>query len=69
MMGDLITILELIQKMEQGNLIPTQQVESLAKELLSVMDNKLTAGVTKTFKDLHDQVNGNKDNSLFIDIM
>lgn len=69
MMGDLITILELIQKMEQGNLIPTQQVESLAKELLSVMDNKLTAGVTKTFKDLLDQVNGNKDNSLFIDIM
>ena len=55
--------------MEQGNLIPTQQVESLAKELLSVMDNKLTAGVTKTFKDLLDQVNGNKDNSLFIDIM
>ena len=69
MMGDLITILELIQKMEQGNLIPTQQVESLAKELLSVMDNKLTAGVTKTFKDLLEQVNGNKDNSLFIDIM
>ena len=69
MMGDLITILELIQKMEQGNLIPTQQVESLAKELLSVIDNKLTAGVTKTFKDLLDQVNGNKDNSLFIDIM
>ena len=69
MMGDLITILELIQKMEQRNLIPTQQVESLAKELLSVMDNKLTAGVTKTFKDLLDQVNGNKDNSLFIDIM
>ena len=69
MMGDLITILELIQKMEQGNLIPTKQVESLAKELLSVMDNKLTAGVTNTFKDLLDQVNGNKDNSLFIDIM
>ena len=69
MMGDLITILELIQKMEQGNLIPTKQVESLAKELLSVMDNELTAGVTKTFKDLLDQVNGNKDNSLFIDIM
>ena len=34
MMGDLITILELIQKMEQGNLIPTPQVESLAKALL-----------------------------------
>lgn len=68
-MGDLITILELIQKMEQGNLIPTKQVESLAKELLSVMDNKLTAGVTKTFEDLLNQVNGNKDNSLFIDIM
>ena len=69
MMGDLITILELIQKMEQGNLIPTSQVESLARELLSVMDNNLTAGVMKIFKDLLDQVNGNKDNSLFIDIM
>ena len=69
MMGDLITILELIQKMEQGNLIPTSQVESLARELLSVMDNKLTAGVMKTFRDLLDQVNSNKDNSLFIDIM
>ena len=69
MMGDLITILELIQKMEQGNLIPTSQVESLAIELFSVMDNKLTAGVMKTFQDLLDQVNSNKDNSLFIDIM
>lgn len=69
MMGDLITILELIQKMEQGNLIPTSQVESLARELFSVMDNKLTDGVMKTFQDLLDQVNGNKDNSLFIDIM
>ena len=69
MMGDLITILELIQKMEQGNLIPTSQVESLARELFSVMDNKLTAGVMKTFQDLLDQVNSNKDNSLFIDIM
>ena len=68
-MGDLITILELIQKMEQGNLIPTSQVESLAGELFSVMDNKLTAGVMKTFQDLLDQVNSNKDNSLFIDIM
>lgn len=69
MMGELITILELIQKMEQGNLIPTSQVESLARELLSVMDNNLTAGVMKTFKYLLDQVNSNKDNSLFIDIM
>ena len=69
MMGDLITILELIQKMEQGNLIPTSQVESLARELFSVMDNQLTAGVMKTFQDLLDQVNSNKDNSLFIDIM
>ena len=69
MMGDLITILELIQKMEQGNLIPTSQVESLARELFSVMDNKLTAGVMKTFQDILDQVNSNKDNSLFIDIM
>ena len=69
MMGDLITILELIQKMEQGNLIPTSQVESLARELFSVMDNKLTAGVMKTFQDLLDQVNSNEDNSLFIDIM
>lgn len=69
MMGDLITILELIQKMEQGNLIPTSQVESLAIELFSVMDNNLTAGIMKIFKDLLDQVNSNKDNSLFIDIM
>ena len=61
--------LNLIQKMEQGNLIPTSQVESLARELFSVMDNKLTAGVMKTFQDLLDQVNSNKDNSLFIDIM
>lgn len=69
MMGDLITILELIQKMEQGNLIPTPQVESLAEDLMSTMRNKLTPGVYQTFQDLLDQVNGNKDNSLFIDIM
>lgn len=69
MMGDLITILELIQKMEQGNLIPTPQVESLAEDLMSTMRNKLTPGVCKTFQDLLDQVNGNEKNSLFIDIM
>ena len=69
MMGDLITILELIQKMEQGNLIPTPQVESLAEDLMSTMRNKLTPGVCKIFQDLLDQVNGNEKNSLFIDIM
>lgn len=69
MMGDLITILELIQKMEQGNLIPTNQVETLAKDLLSTMRNKLTPGVYQTFQDLLDQVNGNEKNSLFIDLM
>lgn len=69
MMGDLITILELIQKMERGNLIPTNQVETLAKDLLSTMRNKLTPGVYQTFQDLLDQVNGNEKNSLFIDLM
>lgn len=69
MMGDLITILELIQKMERGNLIPTNQIETLAKDLLSTMRNKLTPGVYQTFQDLLDQVNGNEKNSLFIDLM
>lgn len=69
MMGDLITILQLIQKMEQGNLIPTEQVETIADELLSVMSNRLTKGVFQTFQDLLDQINSNNKNPLFIDIM
>lgn len=69
MMGDLITILQLIQKMEQGNLIPTEQVETIADELLSVMSNRLTKGVFQTLQDLLNQINSNKDNPLFIDIM
>lgn len=69
MMGDLITILQLIQKMEQGNLIPTEQVETIADELLSVMRNKLTKGVVNIFEDLLDQINSNNNNPLFIDIM
>ena len=68
-MGDLITILQLIQKMEQGNLIPTEQVETIADELLSVMSNRLTKGVFQTLQDLLNQINSNKDNPLFIDIM
>ena len=68
-MGDLITILQLIQKMEQGNLIPTEQVETIADELLSVMRNKLTKGVVNIFEDLLDQINSNNNNPLFIDIM
>lgn len=69
MMGDLITILQLIQKMEQGNLIPTEQVETIADELLSVMSNRLTKGVFEILQDLLNQINSNKDNPLFIDIM
>lgn len=69
MIGDLITILQLIQKMEQGNLIPTEQVETIADELLSVMSNRLTKGVFQTLQDLLNQINSNKDNPLFIDIM
>lgn len=69
MMGDLITILQLIQKMEQGNLIPTDQVETISEELLAVMSNRLTKGVFEILQDLLNQINSNKDNPLFIDIM
>ena len=55
--------------MEQGNLIPTEQVETIADELLSVMSNRLTKGVFEILQDLLNQINSNKDNPLFIDIM
>lgn len=69
MMGDLINILDLMQRMRNANLIPDDQVETLAKNLLSTMKSTLAPGVFKTFENLLDQVNSNENNSLFIDIM
>lgn len=68
-MGDLITILELIQKMGNAHLIPDDQVETLAEKLLSTMRSTLAPGVYSTFEYLLNQVGSNEKNPLFIDIM
>lgn len=69
MMLDLINILDLIQKMRNANLIPDDQVETLAEKLISTMKSTLAPGVYSTFEYLLDQVNSNEKNPLFIDIM
>ena len=49
-MGDLITILELLQKLEKGKLIPSDQIEK------NTLEKSLSPGVYSTLDDLLNQV-------------
>lgn len=68
-MGDLITMLELLQKLENGKLIPSDQIEKVAKILKNTLEKSLSPGVYATLDDLLNQVNGNSTNPLYIDIV
>ena len=69
-MEDVITFLQFLQKLEQGKLIPTEQIEHLADILKSTLRQNLSNGVYDSLNDLLDsQLNGNEQNSLFIDIL
>lgn len=69
-MGDVITFLQFLQKLEQGKLIPTEQIEHLADILKSTLRKNLCNGVYDSLEELLEgQLNGNEQNSLFIDIL
>ena len=68
-MGDLITMLELLQKLENGKLIPSDQIEKVAKILKDTLAKSLSQGVYATLDDLLNQVDSNDTNSLYIDII
>lgn len=69
-MGDIITFLEFLQKLEQGRLIPTEQMEYLEDILENTLRKTLSNGVYDSLEELLEgQLNGNEQNSLFIDIL
>ena len=68
-MGDLITMLELLQKLENGKLIPEDQIEKVAKVLKNTLEKSLSPGVYQILDDLLNQVDGNSTNPLYIDII
>lgn len=69
-MGDVITFLQFLQKLEQGRLIPTEQIEHLSDILKSTLRKNLCNGVYDSLEELlESQLNGNEQNSLFIDIL
>ena len=68
-MGDLITMLELLQKLENGKLIPEDQIEKVAKVLKNTLEKSLSPGVYQILDNLLNQVDGNSTNPLYIDII
>ena len=68
-MGDLITMLELLQKLENGKLIPSDQIEKVAKILKNTLEKSLSPGVYSTLYNLLNQVDADSTNPLYIDII
>lgn len=68
-MGDLITMLELLQKLEDGKLIPEDQIEKVAKILKNTLEKSLSPGVYATLDNLLNQVDSDSTNPLYIDII
>lgn len=69
-MGDVITFLQFLQKLEQGRLIPTEQIEHLSDILKSTLRKNLCNGVYDSLGELlESQLNGNEQNPLFMDIL
>lgn len=69
-MGDVITFLQFLQKLEQGRLIPTEQIEHLSDILKSTLRKSLSNGVYDSLEELlESQLNSNEQNPLFIDIL
>lgn len=68
-MGDLITMLELLQKLENGKLIPSDQIEKVAKVLENTLEKSLSPGVYQILDDLLNQVDADSTNPLYINII
>ena len=68
-MGDLITMLELLQKLENGKLIPSDQIEKVAKILKNTLEKSLSPGVYQILDNLLNQVDADSTNPLYIDII
>ena len=62
-------MLELLQKLENGKLIPSDQIENVAKILKNTLEKSLSPGVYQILDDLLNQVDGNSTNPLYIDII
>lgn len=69
-MDDVIIFLQFLQKLEQGKLIPIEQIEHLADILKSTLRKTLSNGVYDSLEELLEgQLNSNEQNPLFIDIL
>lgn len=69
-MGDVIIFLQFLQKLEQGRLIPTEQIEHLSDILKVTLRQNLSKGVYDSLNELlENQLNANEQNPLFIDIL
>ena len=69
-MEDVITFLQFLQKLEQGRLIPIEQLEHLSDILKVTLRQNLSKGVYDSLNELlENQLNGNEQNPLFIDIL
>lgn len=69
-MGDIITFLRFLQKLEQGRLIPTEQIEHLADILEDTLRKNLSNGIYDSLEELlENQLKGNEQNNLFLDIL
>lgn len=69
-MGDIITFLEFLLKLERGKLIPTEQIDQLADILEDTLRKNLSKGVYDSLNELlEEQLNSNEQNSLFLDIL
>ena len=62
-------MLELLQKLENGKLIPEDQIEKVAKILKNTLEKSLSPGVYSTLDDLLNQVDADSTNPLYIDII
>ena len=69
-MGDLITILRIIEKLNLGGLVLDSQVEHIGDELLKKLKELLDPDAWKILYDgmIGSQINGNNENDLFIDL-
>ena len=69
-MEDLITMLELIQKMSNGKLVTNQQVEHISQVLTKTLQQTLSPDAWHMLYDgmLGSMTNGNDENPLFIDL-
>lgn len=62
-------MLELLQKLENGKLIPEDQIEKVAKILKNTLEKSLSPGVYQILDNLLNQVDADSTNPLYIDII